>query len=156
MKLLQLLRASKLGYSATRHLLYSRGLRKRSVDTPWPSLGEILRVSCPYCLPSPTRISASSLGIFRRDGASTGSGICLPHRCIWTPPFFLEKSASVQERIALFYQDLPDGRTRTFRAAREGPEVVSETAIYRTSEEAHQDVYTSPMGAGGTGQNAHH
>ena len=57
--------------------------------------------------------------------------------------FDLESYATVQERIAQFYQDFPDGSIRTFLVVREGPEVVFEARIYRTPEEAAMGVYTS-------------
>lgn len=57
--------------------------------------------------------------------------------------FDLESYATVQERIAQFYQDFPDGSIRTFMVVRDGPEVVFEARIYRTPEEAAMGVYTS-------------
>ena len=57
--------------------------------------------------------------------------------------FDLESYATVQERIAQFYQDFPDGSIRTFMVVRDGPEVVFEARAYRTPEEAAMGVYTS-------------
>lgn len=57
--------------------------------------------------------------------------------------FDLESYATVQERIAQFYQDFPDGSIRTFMVVRDGPEVVFEARIFRTPEEAAMGVYTS-------------
>ena len=57
--------------------------------------------------------------------------------------FDLESYATVQERIAQFYQDFPDGSIRTFMVVRDGPEVIFEARIYRTPEEAAMGIYTS-------------
>lgn len=57
--------------------------------------------------------------------------------------FDLDSYATVQERIAQFYQDFPDGSIRTFMVVRDGPEVVFEARAYRTPEEAAMGVYTS-------------
>jgi hypothetical protein len=57
--------------------------------------------------------------------------------------FDLESYATVQERIAQFYQDFPDGSIRTFMTLRDGPEVIFEARVYRTPEEAAMGVYTS-------------
>lgn len=57
--------------------------------------------------------------------------------------FDLESYAAVQERIAQFYQDFPDGSIRSFLILRDGPEVIFEARVYRTPEEAAQGVYTS-------------
>ena len=57
--------------------------------------------------------------------------------------FDLESYATVQERIAQFYQDFPDGSIRTFMAVRDGAEVVFEARVYRTPEEAAMGIYTS-------------
>lgn len=57
--------------------------------------------------------------------------------------FDLESYATVQERIAQFYQDFPDGSIRTFMVVRDGPEVIFEARVYRTPEEAAMGVYTS-------------
>jgi hypothetical protein len=57
--------------------------------------------------------------------------------------FDLESYATVQERIAQFYQDFPDGSIRTFLARNDGPEVVFEARRYRTPEEAAMGIYTS-------------
>ena len=57
--------------------------------------------------------------------------------------FDLESYATVQERIAQFYQDFPDGSIRTFMVLRDGPEVIFEARIYRTPEEAAMGIYTS-------------
>ncbi len=57
--------------------------------------------------------------------------------------FDLENYATVQERIAQFYQDFPDGSIRTFMVVRDGPEVVFEARAYRTPDEAAMGVYTS-------------
>lgn len=57
--------------------------------------------------------------------------------------FDLESYATVQERIAQFYQDFPDGSIRTFMVVRDGPEVVFEARVYRSPEEAAMGIYTS-------------
>lgn len=57
--------------------------------------------------------------------------------------FDLESYATVQERIAQFYSDFPDGSIRTFLVVRDGPEVVFEARIYRDPAEAATGVYTS-------------
>lgn len=57
--------------------------------------------------------------------------------------FDLESYATVQERIAQFYQDFPDGSIRTFMVVRDGPEVIFEARVYRTPEEAAMGVYSS-------------
>jgi hypothetical protein len=57
--------------------------------------------------------------------------------------FDLESYATVQERIAQFYQDFPDGSIRTFMVVRDGPEVVFEARVYRNPEEAAMGIYTS-------------
>jgi hypothetical protein len=57
--------------------------------------------------------------------------------------FDLDSYATVQERIAQFYQDFPDGSIRTFLAKNDGPEVVFEARIFRTPEEGAMGVYTS-------------
>lgn len=57
--------------------------------------------------------------------------------------FDLDSYATVQERIAQFYQDFPDGSIRTFLAKDDGPEVVFEARLYRTPEDAAMGVYTS-------------
>jgi hypothetical protein len=57
--------------------------------------------------------------------------------------FDLENYATVQERIAQFYQDFPDGSIRTFMVVHDGPEVIFEARVYRTPEEAAMWVYTS-------------
>jgi hypothetical protein len=57
--------------------------------------------------------------------------------------FELENYATVQERIAQFYQDFPDGSIRTFMVVHDGPEVIFEARVYRTPEEAAMGVYTS-------------
>jgi hypothetical protein len=57
--------------------------------------------------------------------------------------FDLESYATVQERIAQFYQDFPDGSIRTFMVVRDGPEVIFEARVYRNPEEAAMGVYTS-------------
>lgn len=59
------------------------------------------------------------------------------------PNFDLESYATVQERIAQFYQDFPDGSIRTFLARADGPEVVFEARVYRNPTEAERGVYTS-------------
>jgi hypothetical protein len=55
----------------------------------------------------------------------------------------LENYAGVQERIAQFYRDFPDGSIRTFMVVRDGPEVIFEARAYRTPEEAAMGVYSS-------------
>jgi hypothetical protein len=57
--------------------------------------------------------------------------------------FDLESYATVQERIAQFYQDHPQGSIRTFMVVRDGPEIVFEARLYRTPEEAAMGIYTS-------------
>ena len=57
--------------------------------------------------------------------------------------FDLESYATVQERIAQFYQDFPDGSIRTFLVKSDGPEVVFEARMFRTPEEAAMGIYTS-------------
>lgn len=57
--------------------------------------------------------------------------------------FDLESYATVQERIAQFYQDFPDGSIRTFMIVRDGPEVIFEARVHRNPEEAAMGVYTS-------------
>jgi hypothetical protein len=57
--------------------------------------------------------------------------------------FDLESYATVQERIAQFYQDFPDGSIRTYMVVRDGPEVIFEARVFRTPEEAAMGVYTS-------------
>ena len=57
--------------------------------------------------------------------------------------FDLESYATVQERIAQFYQDFPDGSIRTFLVKSDGPEAVFEARCYRTPEEAALGIYTS-------------
>lgn len=57
--------------------------------------------------------------------------------------FDLESYATVQERVAQFYQDFPDGSIRTFMVRSDGPEVIFEARVYRTQEEAAMGVYTS-------------
>jgi hypothetical protein len=57
--------------------------------------------------------------------------------------FDLESYATVQERIAQFYQDHPQGSIRTFMVVRDGPEVVFEARVYRTAEDAAMGIYTS-------------
>ena len=57
--------------------------------------------------------------------------------------FNLEDYATVQERIAQFYGDHPDGVIQTFLAKHDGPEVIFEARVFRTPEEAEKGVYTS-------------
>jgi hypothetical protein len=57
--------------------------------------------------------------------------------------FDLENYATVQERIAQFYQDFPTGSVRTFMVKHDGPEVIFEARVFRSSEEAAMGVYTS-------------
>jgi hypothetical protein len=57
--------------------------------------------------------------------------------------FDLDSYATVQERVAQFYQDFPDGSIRTFMVRSDGPEVIFEARVYRTQEEAAMGVYTS-------------
>ena len=59
------------------------------------------------------------------------------------PAFDLENYATVQERIAEFYQQFPDGSIRTFLSVRDGPEVIFEARVFRTPEEAGLGIYTS-------------
>lgn len=55
----------------------------------------------------------------------------------------MESFPTVQERIAHFYKDFPDGSIRTFLVKHDGPEVIFEARAYRTPEEATMGVYTS-------------
>ncbi len=55
----------------------------------------------------------------------------------------MESLPTVQERIARFYKDFPDGSIRTFLVKHDGPEVIFEARAYRTPEEATMGVYTS-------------
>lgn len=57
--------------------------------------------------------------------------------------FELENYATVQERVAQFYQDFPNGSIRTFMVRSDGPEVIFEARAFRTPEEAAMGVYTS-------------
>jgi hypothetical protein len=57
--------------------------------------------------------------------------------------FNLENYKTVQERVAEFYTDFPEGSIRTFMVVRDGPEVIFEARAYRTAEEAAIGVYTS-------------
>lgn len=49
--------------------------------------------------------------------------------------FDLESYATVQERIAQFWQDFPDGGIITEMVLRDGPEVIFKTTLYRNPEE---------------------
>lgn len=51
--------------------------------------------------------------------------------------------AEAQERVAEFYRDFPEGSIRTFAVKLDGPEVVFEARVYRTTEEASMGIYTS-------------
>ena len=57
--------------------------------------------------------------------------------------FDLENYATVQERIAQFYKDFPNGSIRTFMVRLDGPEVIFEARAFRTPEEVGMGVYTS-------------
>ena len=57
--------------------------------------------------------------------------------------FELENYATVQERIAQFYQYFPNGSIRTFLVRSDGPEVVFEARVFRGSDEAATNIYTS-------------
>lgn len=57
--------------------------------------------------------------------------------------FDLESYATVQERIAQFYQDFPDGNIQTFLVVRDGPEVIFEARVFRNPEEFARGSYTS-------------
>ena len=57
--------------------------------------------------------------------------------------FDLDSYATVQERVAQFYQDFPDGSIRTFMVRSDGPEVIFEARAYRNAEESAMGVYTS-------------
>jgi hypothetical protein len=59
------------------------------------------------------------------------------------PNFNLENYSTVEERIAQFYADFPQGSIRTFMVVRDGPEVIFEARVYRNAEEAAQGIYTS-------------
>lgn len=51
--------------------------------------------------------------------------------------------AEVQERVAEFYREHPDGSIRTFAVKLDDAEVVFEARVYRTPEEASLGIYTS-------------
>lgn len=55
----------------------------------------------------------------------------------------LHASGAVQERVAEFYRDFPDGSIRTFAVKLDGTEVVFEARLYRTTDEASLGIYTS-------------
>lgn len=57
--------------------------------------------------------------------------------------FDLDSYATVQERIAEFWRDFPEGSIRTRLAVRDGPEVVFECRIFRTPDDVAANVYTS-------------
>jgi hypothetical protein len=57
--------------------------------------------------------------------------------------FDLEKYRTVQDRVEEFYKDFPQGSVRTFLVKSDGPEVVFEARVYRSTEEAAMGVYTS-------------
>jgi hypothetical protein len=52
------------------------------------------------------------------------------------PAFDLENYATVQERLAEFYQQFPDGSIRTFLSVRDGAEVIFEARVFRTARKA--------------------
>jgi hypothetical protein len=57
--------------------------------------------------------------------------------------FSLEDYSSVQDRIAEFYRDFPDGSIRTRMVVREGPEVVFEARVFRSPADVQLNVYCS-------------
>jgi hypothetical protein len=57
--------------------------------------------------------------------------------------FDLSKYATVDERIADFYRDFPEGSIRTRMAVRDGDEVIFEARVYRTREDVALGVYAS-------------
>jgi hypothetical protein len=57
--------------------------------------------------------------------------------------FDLEAYAPVQERIAEFYRDFPDGSIQTRLAREDGPEVVFEARVFRTPDEVRYGIFTS-------------
>lgn len=57
--------------------------------------------------------------------------------------FDLESYASVQDRIAEFVKDFPEGSVRTRMTKDEGPEVTFEARVYRHPSDVRAGVYTS-------------
>ncbi len=57
--------------------------------------------------------------------------------------FDIDSYVTVQERVAEFYRDFPEGSIRTYLAKIDGPEVVFEARVFRTPAEANQGIYTS-------------
>lgn len=57
--------------------------------------------------------------------------------------FDIDSYAPVQERVAEFYRDFPEGSIRTYLAKIDGPEVVFEARVFRSPAEASQGIYTS-------------
>lgn len=57
--------------------------------------------------------------------------------------FNLDDYAPVDERIAAFYKDFPEGSIRTRLARLDGPEVFFEARIYRSPADVAGNVYTS-------------
>lgn len=57
--------------------------------------------------------------------------------------FDLESYAPVQERIAQFVQDFPEGSIQTVLVRMDGPEVIFEARVYRTPEHVATGVYTN-------------
>jgi hypothetical protein len=57
--------------------------------------------------------------------------------------FNLEDYAPVDERIASFYKDFPDGSIRTRMARLDGPEVFFEARVFRSPADVAGNVYTS-------------
>ena len=53
------------------------------------------------------------------------------------------KYAPVDQRIAEFYEDFPDGSIRTFVAASDEKSIMFEARCYRSLEEARDGIYTS-------------
>jgi hypothetical protein len=57
--------------------------------------------------------------------------------------FSLEDYASVQDRIAEFYRDHPDGCIKTYMRRMEPPEVVFEARVFRFPQDVQGGVFTS-------------
>lgn len=57
--------------------------------------------------------------------------------------FDIETYATVQERLAEFYRDYPDGSIRTRLVRGEPPEAVFEARVYRTPDDSDHGIYTS-------------
>ena len=51
--------------------------------------------------------------------------------------FDIDSYAPVQERVAEFYRDFPEGAIRTYLAKLDGPEVVFEARVFRSPAAAN-------------------